>query len=680
MTKIWLLPAALCVGQLALWPGRAVGSVAAVAVTATVVLVAAALGLRRTRPVTAAVVVAAGLTLATWVAPADQQLLVPGDALLVISVADLVALFSVAARRDARTTALVLSGLLVWQAGLVAWQDGLTGDYPLALVTLIVVYGMVAAFGRIRGRWSGERAAAARRLAQARQAHRDAADAERRRLARELHDVTAHHLTSIVVNASAARLLEEQRPELRAEALDFAARTGHDTLTALRQLVAIMPAPPREADPAVGRLADLADDFRQLGQVVSVEVATDPPPALAAAVHGITREALTNTLRYAPGGAVRIAFSYGDGQAELVVDDDGGGGHGTGAAAGLGGGRGVHGMRERARALGGTLDAGPRDGGGWRVRAVFPLAVTGPATAGTPRSGARWRRVWSWVGRRLRSQTVLDAGIVLLVLVLPLTGLLTTVEEEGLSPAAATLALLALLAHSVPLLWRRSRPWWVLGAVAATTWLGPLLAVTGVMSADGAWWSLFGGGAELAAVYAVAAWGARPGLTWLAPIGGAAVLALAVGVLAAVSSTPELAADPDIPKQAVGFTAVMSQILITALFGALYVLPMGACWLAGWAARRRRSQRHAREEGGVAAAMAQAQMRAYDERARIAAGLRDAVLRHAAEVPRAAERADLDAVVGSARQALTAMRGLLDGLGRAGAAQQHEEVASSRSA
>ncbi|BFU44932.1 sensor histidine kinase [Krasilnikovia sp. MM14-A1004] len=673
MTKTWLLPAVLCAAQLALWPGRALGSVAAVAVIATVVLVAAALGLRRTRPVLSVLVVAAGLTLATGVAPAEQQVFFPGDALLVISVADLVALFSVAALRDARIAALVLAGLLVWQSGLTVWQDGLTGDFPLELLSLLVVYGMVATFGRIRGRWIAERAAAARRLAQARQAHRDAADAERRRLARELHDVTAHHLTSIVVNASAARMLD--RPELRAEALDFAARTGQDTLAALRRLVAIMPAPPSEAEVVAPRLADLADDFRQLGQLVTVEVpAADPPPALAAAVHGITREALTNTLRYAPGGAVRIAVSYGAQRAELVVDDDGG--DGTGVAAGLGGGRGLDGMRERARALGGTLDAGPRDGGGWRVRAVFPLAAgTGAAAAGTsPRSGApRWRRVRRSVAGRLRSQAVFDAGIVVLILLPALSVRFGAADEGGSSRAAETLLLLAMLAHAVPLLWRRARPWWVLAVVVATTWLGPLLAVTSVVSPDDGWLFLFGMGAELAAVYAVAAWGARPGLTWLAPLGAAASTATALGLLAAMGSTE----DP--PDGTTGLAVAVSAVAVTALFALLLALPMAACWLAGWAVRRRRSRRHAREEGGVAAAMAQAAMRAHDERARIAAGLRDAVLRHAAEVPMAAERADLDAVVGAARQALTAMRGLLDGLGRGAAGQQPEEVTSSQS-
>jgi len=91
-------------------------------------------------------------------------------------------------------------------------------------------------------------------------------------------------------------------------------------------------------------------------------------------------------------------------------------------------------------------------------------------------------------------------------------------------------------------------------------------------------------------------------------------------------------------------------------------VPLGACWLAGRAARRRRQRRADREEGAVAVAAAQAEVHTRDERARVAAGLRDAVLDPAARVPRAADEADLPAVLDSARETLAAMRALLDGL------------------
>jgi len=641
--RVWLLPALLAVAQFALWPGLVlargdtVDPVRAAAVLAVVALVVGALCFRRRASVAVTVVVAAGISLGAAVLP-GEEFFVSGDALLVVSVADFVALFSVAALRDRRTTLLVLAGLVVWQAVLLAATSETPGDYPFDLVISACSYALVAAAGRVRRRWVADRSAAERRLGEAQEARREAAAAERRRLARELHDVTAHHLTSIVVNASAAQLLGDQRPELRAEALDFAARTGRETLVALRQLVAILPVGEDLPNPPVPSLADLADDFRQLGQLVTVETAGEPPPEVAQALHGIAREALTNTLRYAPGGTVRLRCSSGPEGTELLVEDDGAAG--AGATAGLGGGRGLTGMRERAQALGGTLAAGPRDGPGWRVHAVLPAGVSVPKRIG-----------------RLRSQAVLDAGLVLLTLVLPLAGVAVAIEDDGLAPARWTLILLALVAHSVPLLWRRQHPWPVLAAVALTTWLGPLLMLAGVPPSDGGWLFLFSVGADLVAVYTVAAL-TRPRLSWLAPVAALASTALALVVLEAVEPRADAEAGSDGPLL---FAVVF--VSLTVLASLVLAVPLGASWLAGSAARRRRLRRLDREEGAVAAAAAQAELRARDERARVAAGLRDAVVEHATRVPRAAEESDLAGVLHSAREALAAMRALLDGLG-----------------
>ncbi|MDT5039226.1 MAG: hypothetical protein QOE51_211 [Actinoplanes sp.] len=645
--RTWLLPALLAAAQLALWPGLvlargdSVAPARAAAVVAAVAVVTAALLHRRRTPVAVTAVVAAGISLGIGVMP-GEEFFAPGDALTVLSVADLVALFSVAVVCSRRTTVLVLAGLGLWQAGLLAIQHESAANYPFDLVIAVCLYALVAASGRIRRRWIADRSAAAHRLAEAQQADREAAAAERRRLARELHDVTAHHLTSIVVNASAAQFLGDQRPELRAEAFDFAARTGRDTLVALRRLVAILPFGEESPAAPAPSLADLVDDFRQLGQVVTLETAGDPPPELAEAMHGIAREALTNTLRYAAGGTVRLRFSYGPNGAELLIDDDGAG-DAAGQATGLGGGRGLIGMRDRAQALGGTLEAGPRDGSGWRVRAVLPPASV-PRNAGHR------------LGRWLRSQVVLDAGLVFLTLVLPLAGFTVVIENDDMAPGPAALVLLAVIAHSVPLLWRRQRPWAVLAAVALTTWLGPLLVLTRATPADGGWLFLFSVGADAAAVYAVAA-RARPSISWLAPLAALASTALAHGLLMALEPPTDAVAEPDGPLTFVALVAV-----VTALAGLLLAVPLGGSWLAGYAARRRRQGRLDREEGAIAVAAAQAELRAQDERARIAAGLRHAVLAHAARVPQAAEEKDLTAVLGSAREALSAMRALLDGL------------------
>ena len=645
--RIWLLPALLAVSQLALWPGLPVargevvdpaGAAAVVAITAGL---AAALLWRRRAPVAVTAAAAVAISLGVWVVP-GQVFLTPGDAVTINTLTDLVALFSVAVLRSLRTTALVVAGLLVWQAGLIPALNGVTADYPADLALGAIVYTVVASGGRVRRRWVGDRAAAAQRLADAEQARHEAAGAERRRLARELHDVTAHHLTSIVVNASAAQFLAEQRPDLRDEALAFASRTGRQAIDDLHRLVAVLPSA-QEAAAAPPPLADLADDFRRLGQVITVEAADDPPPAAAEVLHAVAREALTNTLRYAPGGHVTLIQRYGPDGAHLVIEDDGtagtsrpaepGGGRGL---AGLGGGRGLAGLRERAAALGGTVEAGPRSEGGWRVTATLP-----------PVHVARPRR------RRPGGEAVLDAGVMLLTLVVPLSSV-AFLAEEGSEPAAVTLLLLAAVAHSAPLLWRRRHPSAMLAAVALTTWLLPILLLTGVVpNADDL--ILSSPGADVAAIYAVAV-AVRPARSWLAPVVSLASTALAAGLLLTVQ-TPVEELGVSRPDAALLFP------LSVALVAFLLFMPYGGAFLAGYLVRRRRTQRHDREHGLVAVEGMRAEARARAERARIAEGLRAAVLEHAARVPRAAEEADLPAVLDASKQALSAMRGLLDNLG-----------------
>jgi signal transduction histidine kinase len=635
----WTLPVLLVAGQLLYWPGwllldgRPVAIGRAIGVTVLCLFIGVALGWRRERPVPVLVAVLAACCLAIPVAPAEPQWGDPYDAVLVIGIAEVVALFSVAVHGTLRVAlwALVATTVIdsvVTTAETVASADRVSWAEVAAYAALSLAgSGLIVALGRRRARWNGERAEAARRLAAARRTGLEAADTERRRLARELHDVTAHHLTSIVVNSSAAEMLGEQRPELRAEALDFAARTGRETLAALRQLVAIMPFGWQHDD--TPSLADLADGFRELGQDITLDLPDgDPPPERAEVVYGIVREALTNTLRYAPGGAVLVRCTA----AELVVEDQGG----TGTTAGLGGGRGIAGMRERAQSIGGTCEAGPVAGGGWRVRAVFPEA--GGTRAAYPQKGDRM---------------ALDAAAVALMLLPPILGVALALEE-GMTPAQTVLVLLANLVHAVPMLWRRRAAWWVLGAVALTGALGPLLTVTGQVRPGLFYVFLFGGAVDLAAVHAVASWGARPRLTALA-IPGAAVPAAVWLALTIVIVSPD-------EKSGVLFNALLGFLMMLLFAVALSVLMIGP-WGVGHAARRRRDRRWAREEGGVAQELEQAAFRALLERRRIAAGLQEAVLRHAADVPGAAERGDLTGVLGAAREALTAMRSLLDGLG-----------------
>jgi signal transduction histidine kinase len=636
----WTLPGLLVAGQLLFWPGLPliagdpVGWLAAIVVTGACLLVGAALSRRRERPLQALAVVLAGNVIAVLGAPVDSQWIEAGDALVILAISPLVALFSVAVHAPGRMLPAVFAAVMAEQALSSVVMDGEPGvDWAFqaqAFAAELVVAGLIVLFGRRRRRFNAERADAARRLDAARRAGRAAADTERRRLARELHDVTAHHLTSIVVNSSAAEMLGDQRPELRAEALAFAARTGRETLEALRRLVAILPVTAgRDDTPSLG---DLADGFRALGQRITVDLPDGgPPPERAAAIYGIVREALTNTLRYAPGGHVLVRYTT----TELLVEDDGG----AAQVTGLGGGRGLSGMRERAQSLGGDCTAGPRDGGGWRVRAVLP------GDGGTVRTAYPW----------LRGPTA--ASAVLVVLLVLVQASIMVLGEDGLPRTAAALMLLAQVVHAVPLLWRRRAAWWSFAAVVATGLLGPLLVVPGPVPAQYGYLILFSCAVDFAAVHAVAARGVRPGLSWLAVPITAGTLGFVTSVLLAVDDTDkELALSGTAER--VAFAAFM-----TPLIAIVFAIPAVACWGFGFAGRRRRDRLREREADGLANELEQAAFQALLERRRIAIGLHGDVLRHAADVPGAAERGDLSEVLGAARRALTAMRSLLDGLG-----------------
>ncbi|MEU6124599.1 histidine kinase [Streptomyces sp. NPDC047123] len=643
--RTWLLPALLAIQQLAYWPGRAlrdadpVGAVPLTAALVLAVVVTAALGARRDRPVAAALTVEAALVAGVFL---------PEDATLLHALGVLVALYSVTVRCPGRTALVVGAVLAVCEAGRSAFLVDSGVEAGGEAVINSVAFLTVAGLGRSRRRWLAGRRGAALELARAESERSRAALTERERLARELHDVSAHHLTSVVVTADAARRLGDRRPELTAQALEFAADTGRETLAALHRLVAMMRTSAADEESALEeRVGELAAGFARLGLRPAVDVTPDLAALtgpVAEAAFGIVREALTNALRYAPGAAVRVRIGATgpDGALDLAVEDDGAAAGTSGGAIGgpagrqrLGSGRGTAGMRERATALGGTLTAGPRpDGPGWSVRARLPR------TAGAP--GLRARRP-----RALRGLDLSDGAVALAAATLPLFAVLAD------DPPATVLACGPAVAHALPLLWRRRAPWAVLCAVLATAWTAPLALAFGLLTPAAALCLAVAGAlSECVAVYAVAAFAGPPRLTWPAIGAAGAGLCLSWLAVAAADGIADLREDGG---------PGLFLFLVVAL-GTVLLVPMAAVWGLGATVRTRRERVRAREDHALTATVWSAVAEAHEERRRIAAELRGEVLRHADAVVKRAEAGDLDGVAEAARAGLAAMRDLLAAL------------------
>ncbi|MFI2207414.1 sensor histidine kinase [Streptomyces sp. NPDC020192] len=201
---------------------------------------------------------------------------------------------------------------------------------------------------------------------------------ERERIARELHDVLAHTVSVIVVQAGAAGDVFDTRPDLARKALVSIDRAARSTLSELRLLLQTMsPQEDPETDapqPGLDQLDALATSLQATGLRVELErdaAALPLPAAVDLSAYRIVQESLTNTLRHSQATRVRVIVRHEPGSVRLEISDDGPA-RPVGRADGSGR-RGIVGMRERARLLGGTLDAGPRPDGGFRVRAELPM-------------------------------------------------------------------------------------------------------------------------------------------------------------------------------------------------------------------------------------------------------------------------------------------------------------------
>ncbi|MBB6035409.1 sensor histidine kinase [Phytomonospora endophytica] len=227
-----------------------------------------------------------------------------------------------------------------------------------------------------------ERARAAERAG--REESRLRASEERLRIARELHDVIGHNISLINVQAGAAlHRFDADRAEAALVAIKDtskqALRELRSTLGVLRQVDEEAPVAPA---PGLGALGTLAERTRATGLDVTVEVAGEPkalPTEVDLAAYRIVQESLTNVTKHAAATTVTVRVDHGADRVVVEILDNGTGGAGTPGSTGSAG-HGIVGMGERARALGGSLDAAVRPGGGFAVRAVLPLD---PNTGGT---------------------------------------------------------------------------------------------------------------------------------------------------------------------------------------------------------------------------------------------------------------------------------------------------------
>ncbi|MBM9622010.1 sensor histidine kinase [Streptomyces zhihengii] len=350
------------------------------------VVAAGALVYRRREPM-AVLAVTGGLSVVELVA---------GDPAAPVSMSAVIALYTVAARTDRPTT---------WRVGLLT-MAALTGAamsfgslpwYAQENLGLVAWTGMAAAAGdAVRSRRAfvdaiRERAERAERTREE-EAGRRVAE-ERLRIARDLHDVVAHHIALVNVQAGVAAHVMDKRPDQAKEALAHVREASRSALNELRATVGLLrqsgdPEAPTEPAPGLGVLAELVTTFRQSGLTVEVARADEgvtPPAAVDLAAYRIIQESLTNVRKHAGADAraevsvVRVGSTL-----EVTVLDNGA----AGPAPAEGGGHGLIGMRERVAALGGALTAGPRYGGGFRVQAILPL-TTGADGAGAARRAAR---------------------------------------------------------------------------------------------------------------------------------------------------------------------------------------------------------------------------------------------------------------------------------------------------
>jgi signal transduction histidine kinase len=295
-----------------------------------------------------------------------------------------IALYTLVAYTN-RKTALIYSGWLL--AGTLLWGIFQVGE--IQAVFLVFLVFVIFGFSWAMGEFIGARRAYQREMEQRLvllETERDqqakiAVGEERSRIARELHDVVAHAVSVMIVHADGAAYTIRSQPEVAENAVRTIADTGRQALTEMRRLLGVLRSDDAETQwapqPDARGVVELAENTRAAGVPVRLEVTGDVddlPVGVGLSVYRIVQEALTNTIKHAGAGTTAtVRLARLEEELRLEVTDNG---FGTPHdVVKVSGGNGLIGMRERAAVLGGEFEAGPNPGGGWRVRATFPLAA-----------------------------------------------------------------------------------------------------------------------------------------------------------------------------------------------------------------------------------------------------------------------------------------------------------------
>ncbi len=333
----------------------------------TIAFVVIPLAARRVLPLAVLVVVAFGAVLTSLDSPT------PWIQICAVGLAS----FTTGERAGDRTrsalTVIAVAGLMA--IGFVAQGANRVESLVLPFVVLVPTWllGDILRSRRVEDQRRTE--AAERSLREREERLRVAAAEERRHVARELHDVVAHAVSVMVIQAGAARQVLRTSPEQAETSLLAVESTGREAMTELRRFLGALSEDDEAAglapQPGIDQLPTLLERVREAGLPASLEVDGSPrsiPQSLDVTAYRIVQEALTNALRYARRAATLVRLSWDPDQLRLEVLDDG---PATGAMEGSG--RGLVGMSERAALVGGRLEAGPRVGGGYAVRAWLPF-------------------------------------------------------------------------------------------------------------------------------------------------------------------------------------------------------------------------------------------------------------------------------------------------------------------